>query len=336
MAAAIEAEKRHQSVPRAPSPLEGLIYEADRGEHDLFRYIDSPTDDRIESIVEDVLAKDADVTTHVRSVLTQSDLYTILTFGRRRALAALRQGSPQPVRAGFHALALIDLERIDWRDAAVAAGLLAYAGQRTGAPIHSLVSEVSRRCQSAMTEVLTRHSSTPTNGLAVGGYREISTSAGVGLAQDYGHRYEPTVDLVSIAEGIVMVVEADHYRVDHITTGSDLPVVWLPAANAATTRARNRIRGCLSVSARPTSDNHAMAQQMFAVWLAEAASPIEASTIAAAAVPKAGSGIAILGLASGPVCAVMVARSVVKEVPPVEDSKSLERFRLPLQRLIGS
>jgi hypothetical protein len=331
MAAAVLAEKLHQSRPQEPSPIEGVSYEVARGELDLFRYVESPIDKRIEAVVDGAFGQGAGSVAKLRAALRQSDLYTLLTFSRRRALLALRQESPAPLTSGLRALALVDLERIDWRDAAVATGLLAYAGRRTGAQVQELVTTICARSDPVMAEVLRRHSSVPEEGLAVGGYREIRTSQGVGLANDYGHAYAPTIDLVSIAEKIISFVEADEYRVQDITTGSDLPAVWIPAADTATQRASNNLRGCLSVSARPKTDWHGMPDQMFSVWVAETANPNDSLAIAAAAAPKAGSEIAILGVASGPLCAVMVTRSVVMGVQPLENMESLERFRAPLQ-----
>jgi hypothetical protein len=77
-----------------------------------------------------------------------------------------------------------------------------------------------------------------------------------------------------------------------------------------------------------------MRDRMFSVWIAEAASTRDAQTVASAAIPKPGSEIAILGLASRTVCAVLVARSVVKGVPAVEDTESIERFRVALNTAV--
>jgi hypothetical protein len=90
----------------------------------------------------------------------------------------------------------------------------------------------------------------------------------------------------------------------------------------------------LSVSARPKDDRREMPDQMFSVWIAEAASTRDAQAIASAAVPKPGSGIAILGMASATICAVLVARSVVKGVPAIEDMESIERFRGALKAAV--
>lgn len=251
MAAAIEAEKRHQSVPRDASPLADIRYDPSRGELDLFRFSESPTDQIIGAEVESVFVAGVDAIAQLRAALTQGDLYTLLTFSRRQALLALRQESADAVTVGFRSLVLVDLERIDWRDGAVAAGLLAYAGRRVGVPVRDLVSEIITRAEQRMADVLSRHSAAPAEGLAVGGYREVRTSQGVGLAQDHGHSYAPSVDLISIAERVIALIERDEYRVDNLTTGSDLPAVWLPGADAEAAKAREGLRGCLPYRPAP-------------------------------------------------------------------------------------
>jgi hypothetical protein len=49
------------------------------------------------------------------------DFYALLTFARRRALEAPRNGHTTPALAGLTALTTIDAERVDWRDVSVAA-----------------------------------------------------------------------------------------------------------------------------------------------------------------------------------------------------------------------
>lgn len=51
VAAANAADVRHQGTARGPSPLAGLTYRADAGEYDLYRFVDSATDDRIAAAV---------------------------------------------------------------------------------------------------------------------------------------------------------------------------------------------------------------------------------------------------------------------------------------------
>jgi hypothetical protein len=330
MAAATEVEQRHQAVSHGPSPLAGISYDAAAGEFGLFQFVESPTDQHVNAVVGTAWAsQDADIAL-TRNTLTQHDLYTLLNFARRCALAALRDQSSAHVVNALRAMALVDPERIDWRDAAVAAGLLAYAGHSLGEKVRTLVSDAAARAEPSMAEILANHAKVPSKGLTVGGYREVRTSQGVGLTSDYGNRYEPSVDLLAHAERIVQFIERDRYRVNDVTTGADLPAVWLPAAKATTLGAAEALRACLTVSARPKSDARGTPEHMFSVFLAEARNSQDAEDIANAAVPKPGSETALVGVASGTICAVLVARSVVVGVAPMEDMQSLGRFREPL------
>lgn len=335
MAAAVDAERRHQSTPRGPSPLDGVGYAPGRGELDLFRFVESPADHLIADAVERALADGKESAEDTRALLRQEDLYSLLTYARRCALSALRGHSDVPVIAGVRALALVDLDRIDWRDAAVACGLLAYAGNRVGSNVRRVVADAAQLATPSVTQLLVRYSADPVGGLAVGGYREVHTSTGIGLASDYGHPYEPTIDLMARSERVVALLEADRYRVTDITTGSDIPRVWLPLSTPATEQACAALRACVSVSARPAGNAGGMLEQMLSVWIVEAATPDDAGVIASAAVPRAGSGIALMGLASTRCCALLVARSFVQGVRAVEDMQSVQRFRTPLLQVLS-
>ena len=335
MAAAIEAERRHQVATQGPSPLAGISYDFAAGELDLFRFMTSPTDQAVRAVVGTAWSSDDQAVAHTRNALTQDDMYTLLAFARRCAVAALRDHSSVHVVDAMHCMALIDPERIDWRDAAVAATLLAYSGDRLGEKVRPLVAEAAARAAPSMAEILARHSKAPSKGLTFGGYREVRTSQGVGLMSDYGKRFEPSVDLLAHAKKVIQVIERDRYRVHDVTTGTDMPAVWLPAADAATLEARDALRACVTVSARPNSDVHGMPDHMFSVFLAEARNSSGAEKIAKAAVPKPSSDIALVGVATGAICAVLVARSVVMGVAPLEDMQSLARFREPLLHAIS-
>jgi hypothetical protein len=334
MASAIEVERRHQTASHRPSPIAGLSYDFAARELDLFRFVESSTDQQLCAVVETAWASNDEAVALARDALTQDDMYTLLTFARRCAVAALRDRSTSQVVSGLRGMVLIDPQRIDWRDAAVAGALLAYAGDRLGEKARRLTAEVAGRAEPSMAEILIRHAKAPSKGLTLGGYREVKTSQGVGLASDYGKRYEPSVDLLGHAERIVGLIERDRYRVNDVTTGTDMPAVWLPAGDATTLQAREALRACLTVSARLESDGRGMPDHMFSVFLAEARNSHEAEDIANSAVPKPGSETALMGVASGKVCAVLVARSVVVGVAPLEGMQSLTRFREPLLQAI--
>jgi hypothetical protein len=60
-----------------------------------------------------------------------------------KAVITLQTSDPETARAGLGALSMIDLERIDWRDAVVATALDAYAIRRVGADASMALSETA-------------------------------------------------------------------------------------------------------------------------------------------------------------------------------------------------
>jgi hypothetical protein len=333
MAAATSAEERHQQERRDPSPLTGVGYKLAAGKFDLFRFVDAPTDDQVAAFVDSATQLQGEARADLRAALTQEDLYTLLTFARRAAVRALRGDAEQLIR-GWLAVGLVDLERVNWRDAAVATGLLTYGASRTNtyhAPDLALAVP-----SPAMAKLLRQYSQSSSDGLAVWGYREVQTSAGPSLVEDYGHEYRPTVDLLAIAESLAQVLEADRYTLTGITTGTEIASAWLPAHDAATEQARKSVRACLSLSAAPRDEAaDAFPTHTFLAYVAECATPDDARRIARAAAQSASSNVAELAVSHDRLCAVLIARSTVKGIASDESTDSITRFRQPARNAIS-
>jgi hypothetical protein len=337
MAAAVSAEKRHQQVRhRRPSPLEGLSYELAAGEYDLFRFVDSATDDLLGAAALGAVRLRGQDLVDFRDTLTQDDLYTLLTFAKRVAVRVLR-GHTDQLSAGWAAVGIVDLERVDWRDAAVAVGLLAYCATRTKTDLQAPVEGAVAVAEPGMAEVLRQYANPGEDGLSIGGYREIATADGPALVEDYGETYAPTLDLLSVADSVARVIEADDYRVTGITTGTEIAPVWLPSTDPrAVERARERIHACLSVSAAPHADATAESpEQMFLAYVAECATHEDAALLTQAAKQPAASDIAAVAVSHSRLCVVVVARSTVQGVAPIETTASVERLREPLTRALS-
>lgn len=329
LAAARDAEQLHQTTSHGPSPLGGLKYDPAAGELSLFRFEESAVDDQVAAVVGTAFSSDNATLASARDAMTQDDLYTLLAFARRRAVATLRERDCEHIEEGFTALALVDSDRVDWRDAAVAAGLLAYAG-RTMATLEDAVERSSRRALAPMSQIIRTHASRPSNGLAAGGFREVTMPWGVSLVSDYGQRYEPNSNLLTVAAQVIAAIETDAYVVSDVTTGTDLPKVWLPSASPDALDARARIAACLSVSARPQGSGGPMSQHMLVIFIGEAANEGDAELLADAARRETISETASFGVSTADRFAVCVARPVVKGVDPLEDGNSISRFRAPL------
>ncbi|MGH9250253.1 MAG: hypothetical protein ACRD0W_12125, partial [Acidimicrobiales bacterium] len=322
MVAAVSAENRHSQVVHRPSPLAGLNYELARGQYDLFRFVESPTDDVVSAVALGALGLQGQSLVEYRDAFDQGDLYTLLSFARRVTVRALR-GDTDELKAGWAAVGLVDLERVDWRDAAVAVGLLTYGATRAGADPRVLALAGLAIAEPGMRKIMRQYSESGREGLSIGGYREIATHEGPALVEDHGKPYAPTLDLLSIADSVAKVIEGHGYRATGITTGTDVALAWLPSADRGEVdQARNGVLGCVSISAAPTTEATAtFPEQMVLAYVAECETPQQAEKLTRASEQPASSEIAAIAENDGRLCLIIVARSTVKGVPAIESTE---------------
>jgi hypothetical protein len=381
LAAARAAQARHEATPRVPSPLAAVSYDQPREELSLLHFTVVPTDEIIDEFVTGFAASgDADKDA-LRASLTMDDFYTLLDYARRAAVRAIRSDDEAVARRGVTALAAIDLDRVDWRDAEWQAGLLSYAlgrigasaagdgvaargkagngvatgeaasGSATGARRAPTASEAAAsRVAGAFTEAaalasgetatfLASVAGRPPARLSDWGFREIQTAEGIGLVEDDGEPDRAKADLVGLAKAVAAGLAGDIWQLSEPATGSRIPAVWLRGGQPEELdHALGSITGCVKLrGALASQDSPDDQAQHMLVFLAQTRDPQAASVIAAAAGPGADSDsffFAALGVVAGTLCAVMIARSFVHEVPALETQASLERFRQVLARTI--
>ena len=325
-ARAVEAAHR-ESRPGVPSPLAGVRYDRSAGEGDLTRFVESPKDQVIESLVEEWHRSGHDNFALVRDSLAMEDFYTLFTFAQRVTLRAIRSNDARWAIAGARALPAVDRARVDWRDLSWAAALVAFALQRTGSDVAAVLGEVASVATTETQETILQFAAEPPTSLTECGFEIVETRDGTVFANTNYERYEPTNDLVAIALAVADALSEDQYQVDSLTIASGLPEVWLrgPHHDIAVA-ATARMLACASVNASPLSASGAgMPDQMFLVFIAEMPNSDDADAVALAARTSDREG-AFLGISSGSICCIAVARSVVVEVEPIEDRQSIERF----------
>lgn len=328
MANARAVEEAHrESRPGVPSPLAGVRYDRSAGEGDLTRFVESPKDDDIRSLVEAWHRSGVENFAMVRDSLAMEDFYTLLTFAQRVTLRAIRSNDAGWAIAGARALPAVDRARVDWRDLSWAAALVAFALRFTGNDVAAVLGEVASVAAAETQETILGFAAEPPTSLTEWGFEIVETRDGTVLARTNYERYEPTSDLVSIALAVADALSDDEYQVDSITIASGLPEVWLrgPHHDRAIA-ATSRMQACVSVDASPRSASGArMANHMFLVFMAEMQSSEDADTVALAARTNDRDG-ASLGLSLGAICCIAIARSVVVGIEPIEDLHSIERF----------
>lgn len=333
-AAAGAAEERRIARVDAPSPLD-VAYEA-RSAFDLFRYVGTPVDTRVASFVERFAAADRQQRADLRVRLSRGDLYTLLTFARRCALYAVRNRDLSSAVIGCQALAAIELERVDPRDVSMALGILAYAAEYLDGSAAALLIDAASHAERDLAKLMVKEANAASHELKRLGLREVTFSTGVGLVGDQGHRFQPTKNLLALAEQMVAVIEHDTYQVTDVAVGTRLPLVWLPAGErdllSKTSRA---LCGCLNIHARPVADLKAtFPSHWLLVFICEAAHAEDAALLAAASQSRPNSDVAELGVSAGPLCTIMVARPRMRNFAPIETADSLRRFNDPIRSVL--
>ncbi|HEY6140626.1 MAG TPA: hypothetical protein VI670_22960, partial [Thermoanaerobaculia bacterium] len=103
--------------------------------------LQSSGDDELRRLCERFRARPAGV----RNALTTDDLYALLAFAGRSAMAAMRAGDAAAIADGLTAVAMIDDERVDAGDLDPVLGLLRHAAALIGADAGALFAEAARQ-----------------------------------------------------------------------------------------------------------------------------------------------------------------------------------------------
>ncbi len=341
-AAALLAEQRHQQAREGgpSSPLEGVGYDLWAGHHDLLRFADAAADETVRALVSRYGGTDADERAGIRAALTMDDFYTLCAFARRCAVRALRARDAQLAADAVTAMALIDRERIDWRDILWTLGLATHALRSLTADADSVLRRARDMAEPEVQELLERfiEASDEDAELANWGYMEVESPAGPGFVGRGLADYAPTYDLIDLASRIADVIESDTYRVSSISAGEELPAVWLPGAAAAESEPLvEACRGCVTLHAVLDPDAHPSSDaQGFYVFVVETRDAADARRLHDWAATTAGSSHHALRVRRGPLLCLVVARSQVVGVEPFETDRTMARFLAPLDAIVAT
>jgi hypothetical protein len=335
MAAALATERAH--VPTGPSPIADVDYP--QGSADLWRWVERAQDAAMSAFIGTYVAATEPDRAMTRASLTMADLYTVLLFARRRAFAAIRTGDPRAAVEAFDAVSAVDIARVDWRDVAVAAMLARYAASRAGIPAPTAAVQAIRRADPPVAQVISDIVDDDEFDLAeASGYRVVTTVDGAALFDDGYEPYAPDRDLVPIASAFAAVLEHEgNYRVESLGIADKIPPIWVAAdTDPRVAAAVEGLTGCASIHAVPVAGHGRNSHEHFLnVYLAEAATLQDAVTIAQGASHGGRPGSAVLGVATGRLCAVVVAACSVHGRPSLENAETMARFQPMLSVLLA-
>lgn len=335
LANAIAAENRRLRFAAGPSPMAGMAYDAWRGDLDLLRTVPAPLDARIADVCRRFASMSLPDRTSLREAISLDDCYTLLAFARRSAVFSRRERSGQRLRDGLFAVALVDSQRVDYRDIPVALSLLSHAAAQLGGDTRATFDEAAALAEPRVAEFI-RSSARPHDVRPATGYHEVATTYGIGFI-GWGLRpYAPTYDFVALAMALAEMVEADQYRPTSIDIATDLPAVWLKAAGGSAVATLEQARAGATVHGALRPGVHSSyADQWLLAFLVELPTSDAAEVLRAASATLAPTTYSLLGVARERLFCLIIARSVREGVASYESAAGLSRFASPVETILS-
>jgi hypothetical protein len=318
MARATAAEKRRVArKDLGPSPMPSGTYSS--LEASLNTVLESPFDVAIHKVVRQYAAADSATRSTMREATSMDELYTLMTFASREAVFAMREKDAAHVDDALAALAMIDSERIDWRDGMRTIELVHHASGRLG--------DAAKRFERAAllangdtALMLREHAKRPTPTLEDTLYTESPT----GLIERGIDDYAPARDLIPPILAIAELIRKEQTDV-RVTIAESLPSTWVNDEET------------LVASASGTAGIHTgfSEEQSLMVFLSEVRDAENANAIAQVARSVPLRDWAIAAVARENLVCLVIARAFVVGVPNQESDQTLSRFEKPIAAILA-
>jgi hypothetical protein len=333
MASAEAAERaRLAAGGQDPSPLAGMAYSHEHGEFDLTTLVPSRLDSQIAELVEKWKQSGEVQRERLRRALTLDDNYTIIQFAKRQAVRSLSEPGTELCEQGLIALAMLDESRIDPRDASCAAGLLNHTASRLRSP-----GVFDRATGFATPGMAALMCSAMGSTLQDWGYREWPSRSGVGFIRSSGARYEPTIDLVAVAQRIANEVLSERYVIGDVEVATEVPAVWFAKERReSAARILGRSPGIVGNHGSLRTSVAPPIGQMLVIWVAELPSSAEgAQLVADVGDGDTLDGRFVVGTTAGRLFVLLVAGSCQQGVEPFESAATVKDLASHIQQCLG-
>jgi hypothetical protein len=339
--AAAAEEKRQERHPGLPKLL-AHEYDFWTGDFDLLAPVPAPADADARALSRTFAESDQAHREKVRSHLSMDELYTLLAFANRSAAFALQSKDETFVADGLVSLAMIDPARIDLRDLLVSAGLLHHAAVRVAPAPSSLFRSAMDLAEPVIAQGLGRYIENPArfeNLPQTVGYQEVDGPLGPGFVSHGLRPFDPSFDFVDLLTRAEQVIDADHYKVSAIVIADELPwTAWFRPEGqreAAPILKRARGVGTFNAKVRPAS-GIGRKSQILIFFLMELATEADAVRIMEIAAETRLTVRATLPILDRRLFALLVSSAVYADDPMIETTKTLQRFKDPLQRVLST
>lgn len=323
--------KWRESGAGGNSPLPDTEYDFWRGDLSLISPTANPLDDEICSLCKQYALSNADARYKIRRSISMDQFYTLINFAKRSAVFGVRETKADLVADGLIAIAMIEQERVDFRDILWCLSLLYHAANKAGGNADDMFHDAAAHAEPEVAEFFvnfTKQTPDYRDLRTSWGYDEVQTDDGAGFIGWGFNEYNPTIDLKSTIIDVSQLVASDSYQPSQIEVATELPDVWLGGQQSPESqRILSSIRAGAMVSASLRPEEHAEHDsQQFTVFLVETASESDAQTLYKMAEGKRSPHHCKLALSRSRLFCLVVARSFVDGVDPYETNDSLNRF----------
>jgi hypothetical protein len=341
MKAALAEERRKASGKAGASPMPALRREARREELGLVRPKPDAYDAALAELCKRYAKSDAATRAAMRRAIDAKDLYALAGFGSRAAVFGLRERSVERIADGLTAIAMVEVERVDFRDVLMTLALLHHCALRVGAGPAKLFRDAAALAEPGTARLMLDFlKSAPKNKSLrdAWGLVEVETEAGVGFIHWGSEKYAATYDLKKVAVETADLFAADRYEHILLSVASDLPPYWLESKdNSALERAMRSARAGARVHASfGKGGNGALDPYMLIAFFVELSSESAARELLEVANRRnpRPDDFAMIALREGRLFCLVVARSTEVGVEPVETAESIRRFSAPLSEIM--
>lgn len=334
-----EAERlaRNESGVSPLGPLDRYD-EPNNGLH-LYDPVRVPLDERLTELCRQYKDHPPKSRKATRQSLSMDDFYTLFTFARRAAVFAWRAGDLELLNDGLTAISMLELARVDWRDA-LGPPFVIYAicHQLELDPTNAFENAASL-AEPRVAELLLSFGTRPAEHQTLGaaGYAKVDTPRGPGLISKSISPYNPTLPLDHVALQLAQLLRDNGYTA-HAEIATELPDVWLSKVDdRSLSEALRRVVAGASVHATPfPTACPDYASQGIMVFLVESTDLESAQTLGVLANQKQRmpNDFVLLPVQSGRLFCLFVARNYMVGGRSTETQETMNRFIPSVERIL--
>jgi hypothetical protein len=324
----------------AESPLSPVDrYDEFSGESSLCDPVWSSLDDRLTDLCRLYKRQPPDERAATRRSLSMENFYTLFTFACRAAVFAWRADNPRQLEDGLAAVAMVEIARVDWRDALGPPFVIYAIFQQLGLNATQPFAAAAALAEPRLAEMLLSFQDRPEEHktLQAAGYSRVDTVHGPGLIRSSGSLYAPILPLDQIVLQLAQLLR-DHGYSAYAEIATELPDYWLSKVDdGALKAALSTVVGGASVHARPSpAASSDYASQGIMVFLVESSNPGGAEGLMALARQKQSlpNDFILLPSQCGRLFCLFVARNFVAGSKALETQKSMSRFLPSITRIL--